>query len=126
MLSKKDQEEHVKKGLCFKCYQPGHRNFECPTFKRTAAIEVVQEEDDEEDCEPSNEEVPGISTAIMNMEVEQESTVLQIKGFLNSSFSSMILIDSGSTHNMISASFSHKIGHPLIPIKPCSVWLPNN
>ena len=52
--------------------------------------------------------------------------MLQIKGFLNSSFSSMILIDFDSTHNMISASFSHKIGHPLIPIKPYSVWFPNN
>ena len=62
----------------------------------------------------------------MNMEVEQESTVLQIKGFLNSSCSSMILIDSSSTHNMIFASFAHKIGHPLIPIKPCLVWFPNN
>ena len=26
MLSKEDQEEHVKKGLCFKCHQAGHRN----------------------------------------------------------------------------------------------------
>ena len=61
MLSKEDQEKHVKKGLCFKCYQAGHRSFECPTFKRrTATIEVVQEEDDEEDCEPSNEEAPRI------------------------------------------------------------------
>jgi hypothetical protein len=60
------------------------------------------------------------------MEVEQEPTVLQIKGFLNSTFSSMILIDSGSTHNMMSVSFAQKIGLPLIPIKPCSVWLPNN
>ena len=127
MLSKEDQEEHVKKGLCFKCHQVGHRSFECPTFKRrTAAIEVVQEKDDEEDCELSNEEAPCISVVVMNMEVEQESIVLQIKGFLNSSFSSMILIDSGSTHNMISASFAHKIGQPLIPINPCSVWFPNN
>ena len=38
----------------------------------------------------------------------------------------MILIDSGSTHNMMSTSFAQKIGLPLIPIKPCSVWLPNN
>ena len=126
MLSKEDQEEHVKKGLCFKCHQARHHSFECPTFKRTLAIEVVQEEDDEEDCEPSNEEAPRIAAAIMNMEVEQESIVLQIKGFLNSSFSSMILIDFGSTHNMISASFDHKIGHPLIPIKPCSIWFSNN
>ena len=126
-LSKEEQEEHVKKGLCFKCHKPGHRSFECPTVKRKiAAIEVEHEDGDESDEEPSKDEVPSISTAVMNMEVEQEPTVLQIKGFLNSTFSSMILIDSGSTHNMMSVSFAHKIGLPLIPIKPCSVWLPNN
>ena len=71
MLRKEDQEEHVKKGLCFNSHQVGHHSFECPTFKRkTAAIEVVQEEDDEKDCEPSNEEVPCISAAVINMEVE--------------------------------------------------------
>ena len=127
MLSKEDQEEHVKKGLCFRCHKPGHRSFECPTFKmKTTALEVEQEDDDDSDGEPSKEAVPSISTAVMNMEVEQEPTVLQIKGFLNSSFSSMILIDSGSSHNMMSTSFAHKIGLPLIPIKPCSVLLPNN
>ena len=43
----------------------------CPTFKRkTATIEVVQEEDDKEDCEPSNKEAPHISAVVMNMEVE--------------------------------------------------------
>jgi hypothetical protein len=63
---------------------------------------------------------------IMNMEVEREPTVVQIKGFVNSSFSSMILIDSGSTHNMISADFAKKLGLPLVPTKLCLVLLPNN
>ena len=62
----------------------------------------------------------------MNMEVEKESTVVQIKGFLNSSISSMIVIDSGSTHNMMSTSLACKIGLPLIPTKPCSMFLPKN
>ncbi|MBE3102723.1 MAG: hypothetical protein IMZ40_00590, partial [Bacilli bacterium] len=127
MLSKEEQEEHVKKGLCFRCHKPGHRSFECPSSKRkTAALEVEQGDEDTSDGEPSKDVVPTVSAAIMNMEVEQDPTVLQIKGFLNSSFSSMILIDSGSTHNMISTSFAHKIGLPLVPIKPCSVLLPNN
>ena len=60
------------------------------------------------------------------MEVEQEPTELQIKGFLNSTFSSLMLIDSNNTHNMMLVSFAQKIGFPLIPIKPYSVWLPNN
>jgi hypothetical protein len=62
----------------------------------------------------------------MNMEVAREPTVVQIKGFVNSSFSSMILIDSGSTHNMISADFAKKLGLPLVPTKRCSVLLSNN
>ena len=122
VLSKEDQEEHVKKGLCFKCHKPWHRSFECPTFKKkTTTLEVEQEDDDGSDGEPSKEAIPSISNTVMNMEVEQEPTLLQIKEFLNSSFSSMILIDSGSSHNMMSTSFIHKIGLPLIPIKPCSI-----
>ena len=80
MLSKEEQEYHVKKGLCFKCHKPGHRSFKCPTIKRKIAkIEVEYEDDDESDDEPSKEGVLSISTIIMNMEVEQEPTVLQIK-----------------------------------------------
>ena len=87
---------------------------------------MEHEDGNESDGEPSRERVPSISIAVINMEVEQEPIVLQIKEFLNSTFSSMILIDSGSTHNMISISFAHKIEFSLIPIKSCSVWLPNN
>ena len=126
-LSKEEEEEHVKKCLCFRCHKPGHRSFECSTIKRkVATLEVEQEDDVGSDDELITEIVPSISTAVMHMKVEQEPTVLQIKGFLNSTFSSMILIDSGSTHNMMSVSFAQKIGLPLIPIKPCSVLLPNN
>jgi hypothetical protein len=82
---------------------------------------VDHKDGDESDGWTSKEGVPSISTTIMNMKVEQELTVLQIKGILNCTFSSMILIDFGSTHNMISVSFAHKIGLPLIPVKPCSV-----
>ena len=63
--------------------------------------------------------------AIINTNVEQEPTVLQIKGFVKSTFLSMILIDSSSTHNMMSVSFAQKIRFLLFFIKPCSVFLPN-
>jgi hypothetical protein len=104
-----------RNSLCFKCHKPGHRSFECPTIKRKiAAIEVEYEDGDESDGQPSKEEVPSISTAIMNMEVQQEPTMLQIKGFLNSTFSLMILIDFGSTRNMMSVSFANKFRLPLL------------
>ena len=82
MLSKEDQEEHVKKDLCFKCHKPGHRSFECPTIKRKITrLEVEQDDNDRSNGQPTKEVVPSISTAVMNVEVEQEPTVLQIKGF---------------------------------------------
>ena len=79
MLNKEDQDEHVKRELYFKCHKPRHRSFECSTIKRkTTTLEVKQE-----DGEPSKEVVPRILTLVMNMEVEQKPTVLQIKGILN-------------------------------------------
>ena len=32
--NKKDYSEEIKKGLCFLCKQPGHRQFNCPNRKR--------------------------------------------------------------------------------------------
>jgi hypothetical protein len=122
-LSQKEVEEHHEKKLCFICHKPGHRRWECPTNKRHAA--AVEVDEAEEDVQGDNETVQ-VSTAVMNMEVEREPMVVQIKGFVNSSFSSMILIDSGSTYNMISANFTKKLGLPLVPSKRCSILLSNN
>jgi hypothetical protein len=123
-LSDKEVEEHRKKNLCFTCHKSGHQRWECPTSKRHAAVMEVDET--EEEVQKEDNETVQVSKAMMNMEVEQEPTVVQIKGFVNSSFSSMILIDSGSTHNMISADFAKKLGLPLVPTKLCLVLLPNN
>ena len=83
MLSKEEQEEHVKKGLCFKCHKSGHRSFECPKIKRKiAVIEVEHKDSNESDGEPSKEGVPTISIAVMNIEVEQEPTVYKSRDFL--------------------------------------------
>ena len=30
-----EQNEHMKKGLCFRCHRPGHRGIECPEKKNT-------------------------------------------------------------------------------------------
>lgn len=69
--SQEDEEEHVKKGLCFECHKLRHRSFECLIFKRkTITLEVKQKIGDESDGEPNKEEIPSISTAIMNMKVD--------------------------------------------------------
>ena len=60
------------------CHKPGHWSFECPTIeKKIAVLEVQQDDDDGSNGEPTKELVPSISTVVMNMEVEQESMVLQ-------------------------------------------------
>jgi len=76
-------------------------------------------------CHDNDKEIQ-VSIAIMNMEVEHEPTMVQLKGYVNSNHLSMILIDSGSTHNMISTNFGKKLGLPLIPVAPCSIMLPND
>jgi hypothetical protein len=63
---------------------------------------------------------------LMNMEVESEPTMILIKGFVNFSFFSMIIIDFGSTHNMILTTFAKKLGLSLILIKHCLVLLSNS
>ena len=71
MLSKDDQEEYIKKKLCFKCHKPGHRSFTCPMIKRKAAtLEVKQDDGDGSDGEPSKEVVSSILTVVMNMKVK--------------------------------------------------------
>ena len=71
MLSKEEQEEHVKKCLCFKCHKPRHWSFKCPTIKRQiVAIKVEHKDGDESDGESNKEGVPSISTVVINMEVE--------------------------------------------------------
>jgi hypothetical protein len=49
-----------------------------------------------------------VSVAVMNIEVEKEPTVVQIKDFINS-FLSIILIDLGTNHNMVSISLAGKV-----------------
>jgi hypothetical protein len=83
MLSKEDQEEHANEGLCFKCHKRGHRSLECSKIKRKIiALEVEQEDGDGSYGDLSKEGVPSISIVVINMKVEQEPTVLQIKGIL--------------------------------------------
>lgn len=56
--------------------------------------------------EGEEEKTIQVSTTAMNVEVECEPTVVQIKGFVNSTYPTIMLIDSRSTHNMISSSFA--------------------
>ena len=87
---------------------------------------VVEVDEEYDNVQEAHNETIHVSLALLNMEVESESTMILIKGFVNSSFSSMIIIDFGSTHNMILATFAKKLELYLILIKHCLILLPNS
>ena len=68
----------MKKNLCFTYHKPEHQNFECPSSKKwTTSTELEQVDDDVSNGESNNEVVPTTSIAIIIIEVEQDSTMLQ-------------------------------------------------
>jgi hypothetical protein len=76
---------------------------------------VVEVDDIEEDVQKRDNKIVSAYAAMMNMEVESEPIVVQIKDFVNISSSSMILIDSTPMHNMTLTPFTKKLGLLLIP-----------
>lgn len=66
-----------------------------------------------------------ILATMMNVEVEKEPTILQVEGMVGNE-STLILIDSGSSYNMISEEFASMLKLPFQKVKPCKVHMPNN
>jgi hypothetical protein len=69
-------------------------------------------------------EIVRVSTTVCKERVASEPTVLQVQGSIGTQ-STSILIDSGSTHNLMSSKFASKLGFPVTEIEPCKVFLPN-
>lgn len=55
-----------------------------------------------------------VFVVVMNIEVKHESTIVQIKLYLNSSHPCMLLVDSRSTYNMLLANFARELEFPLV------------
>ena len=84
---------------------------------------VVEVDEIEEDVQKGDNKIVSTYVAVMNMEVESEPIVVQIKDFVNISSSFMISIDSTLMHNccpMINYQFS-SIDHSLVNI-PISIY----
>ena len=69
-------------------------------------------------------EIVRVSAAVCEERVASEPTVLQVQGSIGTQSTSM-LIDSGSTHNLMSSKFASKLGLPVTKTEPCKVFLPN-
>ena len=119
----KDYEEERKKGLCFKCKQPGHRSFNCPNKIKPKNLRVLKKgkEVDEEE-EPSNmrrirtmnnyEAVPSVKeiTHEENQKVKPNILNFYIKTNDIEEKQIKVLIDSGSDLNFIHPDAVKKLG----------------
>ncbi len=119
----KDYEEERKKGLCFKCKQPGHRSFNCPNKIKPKNLRILKKgkEIDEEE-EPSNMRrirrvnhygtVPSVKeiTHEENQKVKPNILNFYIKTNDIEEKQTRVLIDSGSDLNFIHPDFVKKFG----------------
>ena len=69
-------------------------------------------------------EIVCVSIAVYEERVASELTVLQIPGSIGIQ-SIFMLIDSRSTHNLMSFKFASKLGFFVAKTEPCKVFLPN-
>ena len=65
-----------------------------------------------------------MSAAVCEDRVASEPTILQVHGSIGIQSTSM-LIDSGSTHNLMSSDFPSKLGFLVTNTEPCKVFEPN-
>ncbi|KAK0600184.1 hypothetical protein LWI29_012574 [Acer saccharum] len=98
------------KRLCYNCdekFKPGHR------CKKLFVIEACLDEDDgdlimEEDCEDENQLVETLEISLHAINRVRSSETMRIQGSLRQ-VAVYALIDSGSTHNFVSAKLAKKV-----------------
>jgi len=77
-----ERAEHLRKGLCFTCHECRHLSSSCFRNKKHETIALVVEDGAEENDD--NDKEIQVSTIVMNMQVEHEPMVVQLKGYVNS------------------------------------------
>ncbi|XP_028803393.1 uncharacterized protein LOC114758510 [Neltuma alba] len=103
-LSRKEMDERRRKGLCYWCtekYTAGHRCKDSQLF-------LLVVDDNEEYFEDALEEVPVESGRINAIEGQEEVSTLKLVGRIKNQ-TVIILIDTGSTHNVLDASTARRL-----------------
>ncbi|KAH9745476.1 hypothetical protein KPL70_004085 [Citrus sinensis] len=110
-LSQAELQERRAKGLCYNCnekFVPGHR------CKKLFLIDACLEEEDGDVIMEVEENVGGNSSKMPEISLRailgaRASETMRIKGRIGN-ISTIILVDSGSTHNFMSDVFANKVG----------------
>ncbi|XP_042992260.1 uncharacterized protein LOC122318738 [Carya illinoinensis] len=126
-LSSEEVQERIKKGLCFKCgdkWGPGHK------CKAAQALFMFEDESSDDESESSQEEeteeieyggTPEEAELSLNAMADiSKPTYMRLMAWVGK-HEVTLLVDSGSTHNVINSSIVGKVGLKPSPIPPFEV-----
>ena len=105
-LSKKEMDECRRKALCYWCpekYSIGHR------FKESHVYTLIVDGEEEEFVDAMGDEQVAVDGIINAIEGKRGISTLQLKGYIKNKPVD-ILIDTGSTYNVINSSVAKHLG----------------
>lgn len=121
-LTPAQREEYMRKGLCFKCSQPGHRSNECKG-KRAIQLTPVTCEDDEPEFV---DDVDVAASSVSATQQRQFSIPIQIVQGSNSKHNCAALIDSGAQKTFIDENLAKELGLKMMTLRnPFNINLAN-
>lgn len=125
-IPKEKRQECLDKGLCFRCFGPGHRTHNCPMVMSAALAELEDwatppGSDDDEPRDYVNGEFK-IFAAVDSEQAESQPSVITTVGKVKA-YSFRVLMDTGSSHNFVSPRMVESLKLKTLKSRPKPVTL---
>uniref|UniRef100_A0A1D1ZCI9 Retrotransposon-derived protein PEG10 n=1 Tax=Anthurium amnicola TaxID=1678845 RepID=A0A1D1ZCI9_9ARAE len=124
-LTKEQIDDRRAKGLCYSCDEKWNRGHKCAAHKLfliqiVPAAEAFDSDEEDFDSPPATLPHPEISTQAIHG--AESASTMRIWGHIKG-FQSLILVDSGSTHNFIDPRLVTRLGLKTMPTESLQVMV---